>query len=70
MTTDLNEISKKVTKVLLSCKHSGHIETASNYIDQVMTFIERHRLMTSRDAEIYHANLRGRLKMRVAEMFR
>lgn len=66
----LNKISHKVTKVLLSCTHSGHIETADRYIDQAMTFIERENLLSPRSAEIYHANLRGRLKMRIAEMFK
>jgi len=68
MTHDLNEISAKVTKVILSCKHAGQLSIAEMYIDQVMTYIDRMKLLNKRQAEIYYANLRGRLKMKVAMM--
>lgn len=65
--TDLNTISDKVTRVLLSCGTFAHLNHAASYIDRTMEYIRSMNLLDAEDAEIYHANLRGRLKMRIAD---
>lgn len=63
MTFDIDDIDRKVTAILASCKTARQVSTAINYIDRALDYIRINRMMTEDDLDIYGANLRGRARM-------
>lgn len=63
MTFDIDDIDRKVTSILASCKTARQVSTAINYIDQALDYLRINRMMSDADLDIYGANLRGRARM-------
>lgn len=63
MTFDIDDIDRKVTAILASCKTARQVSTAINYIDRALDYLRINRMMSDADLDIYGANLRGRARM-------